>query len=336
VIEGKNLSFLALLLPFGSFFLIIRVMFYPLLLLEEAVMKKILFLLALVLIVGIGVSACGGATGGDLLDEVKDRGYMVVSTDPNYAPQSSLDPDAVRVADTVCPSDMLTYGEMVGFDVDVAYEVAKALGVDVCFATPDWDVVTAGSWGDRWDVSIGSMAIKENRQKVLHFTSPYYYTPGQFAAAADTGFETLDDLVGETVCVAAATTYLDWLLGDTGFPAEQIFADPPADIEIVEVPTDQECAQAIAAGRPEYSVYITSDTVINSNIANGLDVVKVGPVVFLEKLAASIDKSSSYDTASFVTAVDNAIKGLHANGTLSTLALKWFDGLDLSKNPLED
>jgi polar amino acid transport system substrate-binding protein len=315
------------------FSFIIKILFYPLLL-EEAVMKKILFLLALVLVIGIGMAACA-PSGGDLLDEIETRGYMISATDANYAPQSYLDPDAVRAEDTVCPADMLTYGEMVGFDVDAAYEVAKQLGVEVCFVTPDWDVITAGSWGDRWDVSIGSMAIKENRQKVLHFTSPYYYTPGQFAAAADTGFETLDDLVGETVCVAAATTYLDWLLGDTGFPAEQIFADPPADIEIVEVPTDQECAQAIAAGRPEYSVYITSDTVINSNIANGLDVVKVGPVVFLEKLAASIDKSSSYDTASFVTAVDNAIKGLHSNGTLSTLALKWFDGLDLSKNPLE-
>jgi len=298
-------------------------------------MKKFLPFFALLLIVGIGLAACGGGGGGeDLLEAVKARGYMVVSTDANYEPQSFLDPDATRAADTVCPSELLTYGEMKGFDVDVAYEVASAIGVDVCFATPDWDVITAGSWGDRWDVSIGSMAIKENRLKVLDFSSPYYYTPGQFAAAADTGFTTLDDLEGQTVCVASATTYLDWLLGDTGFPPDQIFADPPADIQIVEVPTDQECAQAIAAGRPEYSVYITSDTVINSNIADGLDVVKVGPVVFLEKLAASVDKSSSYDTTSFLTAVDNAIKGLHANGTLSSLAVQWF-GLDLSKNPLE-
>ncbi len=296
-------------------------------------MKKILPLIALLLIVGFSLTACA-AKGGSLLDEVKTRGYMISATDTNYAPQSFQDPDAVRAADTVCPDEMLTYGEMKGFDVDVANEVAKALGVEVCFVTPDWNVITAGSWADRWDVSIGSMAIKENRLKVLDFTSPYYYTPGQFAAAADTGFERLDDLIGQTVCVAEATTYLDWLLGDTGFPPELIFADPPADIEIVQLSTDQECAQAIAAGRPEFSVYITSDTVINSNIADGLDVVKVGPVVFLEKLAASIDKSSSYDTASFVAAVDNAIKGLHANGTLSSLAIQWFE-IDLSKNPLE-
>jgi polar amino acid transport system substrate-binding protein len=300
-------------------------------------MKKFYPLFALLLVLSLGLVACGG--GGDdepmtLLEVIKDRGYMVSATDTNYAPQSFLDPDATRAADTVCPKDMLTYGEMAGFDVDVAYEVAKALGVDVCFATPDWSVQTAGSWADRWDISIGSMAIKANRQEVLHFGFPYYYTPGQFAAAADTGFSTLDDLVGETICVAAATTYLDWLLGDTGFPADQIFADPPADITIVELLTDQDCAQSIAAGRPEFSVYITSDTVINSNIADGLDVVKVGPVIFLEKLAPSIDKSSSYDTASFLEAVNNAVKGLHANGTLSRLAISYF-GMDLSKNPLD-
>jgi polar amino acid transport system substrate-binding protein len=334
LIQGKNSNLTSPLVAICMFFPYNQNTFYPLLI-EETIMKKIIPFFALLLIVGVGVAACGGTAAGDeLLEAIKDRGYMISATDANYAPQSFLDPDVTRAADTACPDDMLTYGEMKGFDVDVAHEVAQAIGVEVCFVTPDWDVITAGSWGDRWDVSIGSMAIKENRQKVLHFTSPYYFTPGQFAAATATGYTSLDDLVGETICVASATTYLDWLLGDTGFPPEQIFADPPADITIVEVPTDQECAQAIAAGRPEYSVYITSDTVINSNIANGLDVVKVGPVVFLEKLAASIDKSSSYDTASFVTAVDNAIKGLHANGTLSSLAVQWFE-LDLSKNPLE-
>jgi hypothetical protein len=36
-------------------------------------------------------AACGGvraATADNLLDEIKDRGYILVSTDPNYEPQS--------------------------------------------------------------------------------------------------------------------------------------------------------------------------------------------------------------------------------------------------------
>ena len=297
-------------------------------------MNKIFPLFVLLLIVSVGLAACGGGSSSDdLLEVIKDRGYMVVSTDPNYEPQSFLDPTADRAAGTVCPNDTLTYGEMIGFDVDAANAVAEGLGVEVCFATPDWDLVTAGSWGDRWDISIGSMMITKTRQEVVDFAQPYYYTPAQFAAAADAGITSLDDLEGETICVASATTYLDWLNGELTTPDENILADPPSDFSLVELPTDQECAQAIAAGRPEFSVYLTSDTVVNSNMAGGLDVVKVGPVVFIEELAPAIDRSSSYETASFISAVSDVLKGLHANGTLSGFSMEWFDGIDLTRDP---
>ena len=296
-------------------------------------MNKIFPLLVLLLIVGIGLAACGGgSSSNDLLEVIKDRGYLVVSTDPNYEPQSFLDPTAVRAAGTVCPNDTLTYGEMMGFDVDAANAVAEGLGVEVCFATPDWDLVTAGSWGDRWDISIGSMTITKTRQNALDFAQPYYYTPAQFAATADSGYTSLDDLEGETICIASATTYLDWFNSELTIPDESILVDPPSDFTLAELPTDQECAQAIAAGRPEFSVYLTSDTVVNSNMASGLDVVKVGTVVFIEELAPAIDKSSSYDTASFISAVSDVLKGLHANGTLSDFSMGWFE-VDLTKDP---
>ena len=298
-------------------------------------MKKFYPFLVLVLVLVIGLAACGDGGGGDgtLLDEVKDRGYLIVSTDPNYEPQSFLDPDASRAEGTVCPDDLLTYGEMVGFDVDTAKAVADELGVEVCFATPDWDIVTAGSWGDRWDISIGSMTNTITRQEALDFAHAYYYTPAQFAAAADSGITSLADLEGQAICVAAATTYLDWFNGTLTIPDASIYADPPSDFTIVELPTDQECAQSIAAGRPEFSIYLTSNTVINSNIAGGLDVVKVGGAVFSEDLAPAIDKNSSFDTASFIDEISKIIKALHDDGTLSALSLQWFDGVDLTLDP---
>ena len=104
-------------------------------------------------------------TGG-LLDKVLKAGVLQVSTDPNYAPQSFLKPD----------------GTFEGFDIDVANEIGKRLGVQVKFQTPSWDVITAGGWAGRWDISVGSMTITVPRQEVLAFTSPYYYTPAQMAA----------------------------------------------------------------------------------------------------------------------------------------------------------
>ncbi len=297
-------------------------------------MKKIFFIITFLLLVSIGMAACGGAGGGDgtLLGEVKARGYLVVSTDPNYEPISYLDPSADRAADTVCPDNMLTYGEMVGFDVDVAKAVADELGVDVCFATPDWDLVTAGGWADRWDISIGSMTATQTRAEVVTFSTAYVYTPAQFAATTDSGITTLADLEGQTICLAAATTYLDWMNGELTITEDSIFADPPSDFTIVELPTDQECAQSIAAGRPEFSVYLTSAEVINSNIAGGLDVVKVGGAVFSENLSPATDKNSSFEIDTFVAEISSIVDGLHADGTLSALSIQWFE-IDMTQDP---
>ena len=322
-------------------------------------MKKFYPLFALLLVLAIGLAACGGndnnaannnaanndAANNDageedmgedepmtLLEVVKDRGYLVVSTDPNYEPISFLDPDAERAAGTICPGEFLTYGEMVGFDVDVAKAVADELGVEVCFATPDWDLITAGSWGDRWDISIGSMTATLTRAEVVTFSTAYVYTPAQFAATADSGITTLADLEGQTICMAVATTYLDWMNGTLTITDDAIFADPPSDVTIVELPTDQECAQAIEAGRPEFSVYLTSSEVINSNIAGGLDVVKVGDPVFSENLSPATDKSSSYDIDSFVAEISSIVDGLHADGTLSALSIKYFE-IDMTQDP---
>jgi ABC-type amino acid transport substrate-binding protein len=74
-------------------------------------------------------SGGGGGGGGDLLQEVNDRGTLRVSTDPAYRPQSF----------------QTSSGEFKGFDIDVAEEIAKRMGVDVEWIVPSWDVITAGS-----------------------------------------------------------------------------------------------------------------------------------------------------------------------------------------------
>ncbi|NOX63656.1 MAG: transporter substrate-binding domain-containing protein, partial [Chloroflexi bacterium] len=131
------------------------------------------------------------AAAEDLLDEVLKAGKLVVSTDPNYAPQSFLN-DA---------------GELDGFDVDVAKEVAKRLGVEVEFVTPEWDIITSGNWSARWDVSIGSMTPTEPRAEVLWFTDPYYYVPAAFAVHKDnTDINSPADLSGKRVGLGTATT----------------------------------------------------------------------------------------------------------------------------------
>src|SRR5438105_8052854 len=110
-------------------------------------------------------AASSTLVGNDLLDQVKKRGVLVISTDADYTPQSYRNAD----------------GTWVGFDIDVAREIAKRLGVKTQFVTPTFDLVTAGGWNGRWDVNIDSMAITKERARLLWFTEPYYFVPASFA-----------------------------------------------------------------------------------------------------------------------------------------------------------
>ena len=283
------------------------------------------------------LAACGGGAAAqpkDQLEAIKQRGYILVSTDPNYEPQSFLNTEGKRPSDTKCPGDALTTAEMQGFDVDVAKSIGDALGVETCFATPSWDVITAGSWADKWDMSVGSMTITTSRQKILDFSVPYYYTPAVVAVRADSGITDLAGLEGEALCAGAATTYEAWLNNDMtglGLPESSIYHKAP-NVTVVPLETDQECAQAIAAGREDFIGYVTSETVVDANIAAGFPVVKLGSPVYSEDLAAAFDKSSSLPTDTLRAEVDKLFTAMHGDGRLSDLSTKWFE-VDLTQAP---
>lgn len=270
-------------------------------------------------------SAAGGepvapVAADDLLAEILENGVIRVSTDANYEPQSFLNPQ----------------GEFIGFDVDVAKEIAKRLGVEVEFVTPDWDLLTAGNWGGQWDMSVGSMTVTTARSQVLVFAEPaYYYTPAQFAASADSGVTSLADLNGKTVCVGISTTYETWLSGDLealGLPDSSYYADPPSDVTIIPLQTDNECAQQIQAGRNEFQAFLTSNTVVEAAIREGVAVVKIESPVFSENLGVAFDRASTKDSASLVAKVGEIIAEMHADGTLSGFSNEWF-GEDLTADP---
>ena len=228
-------------------------------------------------------------TTGDLLEMIRERGTLVVSTDPNYAPQSFLEPD----------------GDFVGFDIDVATHIAEQLGVEVAFETPEWEAITAGSWAERWDISVGSMTITTPRKDVLSFTQPYYYTPAFMAASTRSGITSIDQLPFELPEGVTATT----------------------------LPTDANCIEAIEAGRPEFDLVITSGTVIDEAIAAGQPVVKIEEPGFVEHLAVAIDKGGP-SHAALLYEIDQIIGEMHADGTLTELSMEWFDA-DLTKAPTE-
>jgi len=227
-------------------------------------------------------------TTGDLLETIRDRGEIVVSTDPNYAPQSFLEPD----------------GDFVGFDIDVATAIADGLGVDIRFETPDWEVITAGSWAGRWDISVGSMTITTPRKEILSFTQPYYYTPAYLAASTRSGVNEVSDIP---------------------------FA-LPAGAEATTLTTDANCAEAIEAGRTEFDLWVSSGTTVDGAISAGSPMVKIGDPIFTENLAVAIDKSGP-SHAALLFEIDKILGEMHADGSLTALSEEWFDGEDLTQDP---
>jgi len=248
----------------------------------------------------------------DMLARIEEAGVIRMSTDPAYPPQSEM-----------------VDGEIVGFDIDVGREIATRLGVELALETPDWALITAGSWGDRWDFSVGSMAITSKRQEVLDFTQPYYFTPAQMAANAAAGVETLDDLAGKTICMGEATTYFEWMNGTLDFGTESPDSVPPEGSTAVTRLTDRDCAQEWGLGRVDFEGWLSSSSTVDAAIADGIPAVEVGDPVFYEPLAAALDRSIE-DNDSLVAAIDAAIGEMHADGTLTELSMKWF-GEDLSK-----
>jgi len=267
-------------------------------------------LLALTLIVAACQTAAPAAVATpDLLADVLSRGTLRVSTDPNYAPQSFLNDQ----------------GQLDGFDVDVAKEVAKRLGVNVEFVTPDWDTITSGHWGDRWDVSIGSMTPTEERAQVLLFTEPYYYSPAQFAVLDSSTLTKVEELNGKSICAAAATTYESYLQNDNSLTliGERIIFQV-VGAKVVTYPTDQECAQAWAAGRMDFDAWLTNSTTVFGAQEGGIKVKNLGTPVYYEALAVAIDKSASKDPTSLGAKLSEIITGMRADGTLSALSMKWY------------
>jgi len=247
-------------------------------------MSRALLLIALVVVLGLCAACAGSQSSGDeggknLLQEVKDRGVLRVSTDPAYPPQSF----------------QTQSGEFKGFDVDVAEEIAKRMGVKVEWQTPAWEVITAGHWNGRWDVSVGSMTVTPAREEVLYFTPAYYYTPAAAAVHKEnsdiTDLET--DLDGKRIGVCGACTYEQYLDRSLEIPGEEIefVVDNP---QIQTYDTDTSAIQDLELGDGvRLDAVMSALPTLQGAIDAGKPIKIVGDPLYYEPLTCSLTSASS-------------------------------------------
>ena len=143
-------------------------------------MKRVV-LCMLILFAAFGMVFAGGAK-----DDV-----VVVATDATWPPMEMVNADK----------------EIVGFDIDLMNEIAKAGGFKVEFRNTAWDGIFAGLANGDYDAVISSVTITEDRKKSMDFSDPYI-NAGQVLIVKSSlqGVTVLSDLKGKSVGAQIGTT----------------------------------------------------------------------------------------------------------------------------------
>lgn len=257
----------------------------------------------------------------DKLAQVLARGTLVLSTDLEYPPQSYGVDGASRADDTRCAQDQLTADEVAGYDADTGKAVAAALGVEPCFVTPPWTEITAGNWGDRWDISYGSGSINADRMMRLWMTQPYYAVPNLYFVRSDSPYQAASDLDGGEIGACASCSHEYYLNGELEIPGVEVVLNVE-DPAVVTYQTEVTGLEALGDG--ELDAFLCAEPVGEQAIADGLDLRSIEELAFTYYPSGFVDKSSGLDARAFVERVNEIVRGLHADGTLEDLSMEYF------------
>ncbi|MGE4442762.1 MAG: ABC transporter substrate-binding protein [Desulfomicrobium sp.] len=197
--------------------------------------------------------------------------------------------------------------ELVGFDVDVAREVATRLGVTLKPVTTEWSGIIEGLRSGVYDGILGSMAVTEDRLKVVNFSTPYYYSGAQMMVKKDSSFTSPEDLRGRTVGVVTGTT----------------FADDAARLGVGEVKLYKDDTQTLTELSNGVVDGVITDRVVGVNAMNSgrFEIAPLGAPLRSEDIAVAFNTND--DT--LLAAVDQILKAMHEDGTLARLSVKWLN-----------
>ena len=131
-------------------------------------------------IIGVGVAKA------DVLDDIKKKGTLIVGTKADYRPFGYLDPS----------------GKIIGFEPDLAADVAKRLGVKLelvpVVASNRIQFLQQG----KIDLMIATMSDTPERRKTVDIIDPDYYASGtNVLAKKSEGLKSWDQLKGKKVCL---------------------------------------------------------------------------------------------------------------------------------------
>ena len=262
-----------------------------------------------------GLAWSNTARAGEALNRIAVRGTLIAAVVPDTLPQAGLDKS----------------GNLEGFDIEVAREIAKRLRFPIKFVTPGWDAILAGGWGGEFDIAVASITPTEERARRIMFPATYRYDAAVMLVHKE-NMSILEaaDASGKIVGAKKGTTFEQYLNRRLQVlmlrePVEYVIADP--DIKLY---ADKE--QALAAlskgDGKELDAVIMSFAPARTAIAGGAPARVIPGFLFFEPVAVAVDKGNP----DLTRAVERAILKMSSDGTLPALSRKWF-GTDLTMGP---
>jgi polar amino acid transport system substrate-binding protein len=124
------------------------------------------------------------ASAQTTLEKIKKAGVMTAGNSGSYP-----------------PFEIMEGGKLIGFDVDMAEEIGRRMGVQVKFEVIDFKAMLAALTSKRVDTLITALTQTPERLERIAFSIPYYDAGIGALARPDTGIRTPDDLVGKIVGV---------------------------------------------------------------------------------------------------------------------------------------
>jgi L-cystine transport system substrate-binding protein len=267
--------------------------------------KKFSLLLAAPLVLSLTVTACGSdnksgdnaANAKNLYETIKAEGTIKIGTEGTYAPFTFHD-----------ASNKLT-----GFDVEIAEDVAKRLGVKAQFVETQWDGMFAGLDSKRFDMVANEVGIRPDRQEKYDFSDPYIVSRAVLITHKDnTDIKGWADLKGKKAAQSLTSNLTDIAKSNGA--------------EIVATEGFNQAIDLLTSKRV--------DATVNDGLSF-LDLKKQKPDVPIKIVAEHSEVAKNgilfrKNNKELVDAVNKAIADMKADGTYLKISQKYFNA-DVSK-----
>lgn len=258
--------------------------------------KLLIISVLFALIVGLPLFAGGKKESGDAsLATIKQKGQFIVGLDDNFPPMGFRDEQ----------------GEIVGFDVDLAKEAAKRMGVKAVFKPVDWDGVLLSLKKGDIDVIWNGLTITEKRKEQIAFSKVYLENRQIIIVNGDSAIGTKADLSGKTVGLQMGSSSEEALASDS--------ATASSLKEVKKYPNNVEALMDLKAGRVD--AVVVDEIVGRYYIAK-----KPGEYKILQENfgTESYGVGIRQEDESFRAELDKVMDAMKSDGAADAISKAWF------------